>query len=74
MLAPFLTDQQRRLIDRPIDGRVFLRGPAGSGKTTAGVARLLHLLASGVAARSILLLVPQHTPPCAVPPSMPAGK
>ena len=61
MLAPFLTDQQRQIIERPIDGRVFLHGPAGSGKTTAGVARLLHLLAAGVDARSILLLVPQRT-------------
>ncbi|HUW15412.1 MAG TPA: DEAD/DEAH box helicase family protein, partial [Anaerolineae bacterium] len=56
-----LSDQQRALIERPIDGRVFLHGPAGSGKTTAGVARLLHLLAAGVDARSILLLVPQRT-------------
>jgi hypothetical protein len=40
---------------------LFLEGPAGSGKTTAGVARLLRLLAEGVPADSVLVLVPQRT-------------
>ncbi len=40
---------------------MFLEGPAGTGKTTAGVARLLHLLRTGIPGRSILLLVPQRT-------------
>jgi hypothetical protein len=39
----------------------FLEGPAGSGKTTAGVARLLALLESGVPASSILVMTPQRT-------------
>jgi hypothetical protein len=56
-----LSDHQRALIERPIDGRIFLEGPAGTGKTTAGVGRLLHLLASGVPGRSILVIVPQRT-------------
>jgi len=56
-----LSDAQRALADRPIAGRVFLEGPAGSGKTTAGVARLLSLLRAGVPARSILVLAPQRT-------------
>jgi hypothetical protein len=44
-----------------LDAKIFLEGPAGTGKTTAGVERLLHLMASGVLADSILLLVPQRT-------------
>jgi hypothetical protein len=53
--------QQRALVERPIAGRVFLEGPAGAGKTTAGVARLLHLLDAGVPGGSILVVVPQRT-------------
>ncbi|MGA9348285.1 MAG: UvrD-helicase domain-containing protein, partial [Anaerolineae bacterium] len=56
-----LTDQQLALINRPIESKIFLEGPAGTGKTTAGVGRLLHLLDSRVRARSILVLVPQRT-------------
>ena len=56
-----LSDQQLALVERPIDGRVFLEGPAGSGKTTAAVGRLVHLLVGGVLGESILVLVPQRT-------------
>ncbi len=56
-----LSERQRALIERPAKGKLFLSGAAGSGKTTAGVGRLLHLLASGVPARSILVLFPQRT-------------
>ncbi len=52
---------QRTLINRPTETKIFLEGPAGTGKTTAGVGRLLHLLDSRVRARSILVLVPQRT-------------
>ncbi len=55
-----LSDEQTALARLPLDSKVFLEGPAGAGKTTAGVARLLHLLASGVPAGSILVLVPQR--------------
>ena len=44
-----------------MDRRVFLEGPAGAGKTSAAVARLMHLLESGVPGQSVLLLVPQRT-------------
>lgn len=54
-----LTDSQRDLIARP--GRVFLEGAAGTGKTTAGVRRMLHLLQTGIPADEILVLVPQQT-------------
>jgi hypothetical protein len=39
----------------------WLEGPAGAGKTGLVVARLRHLLESGVSAASILVLVPQRT-------------
>jgi hypothetical protein len=41
--------------------RTFLRGPAGCGKTTAGIAHLLNLLSDGVSPDSILVMVPQRT-------------
>lgn len=56
-LAAFQVD----LIERPIDKKIFLQGPAGSGKTTTGVRRMLHLLEQGIPASSILVLVPQRT-------------
>ena len=56
-----LSYHQIALIEHPIERKLFLHGPAGTGKTTAGVGRLLHLLKSGVPARSILVLVPQRT-------------
>ncbi len=40
--------------------RIFLEGPAGCGKTTAGVARLQAMLAAGVPGAHILVLVPQR--------------
>lgn len=61
MTGQSLTTVQRALIDRPADAKIFLEGPAGAGKTTAGVARMLRLLESGVAARFMLVLVPQRT-------------
>lgn len=56
-----LTPHQQALVERPPTGALFLSGPAGSGKTTAAVARLLHLLADGVRADSVLVLTPQRT-------------
>ncbi len=56
-----LTADQLHLITSPVDTTIFLEGPAGSGKTTAGVERLLHLMANGIPGRNILLVVPQRT-------------
>ncbi len=56
-----LSPEQEDLIRRPIGGRCFLEGPAGTGKTTTGAGRLLHMLYEGVPAESILILVPQRT-------------
>jgi superfamily I DNA/RNA helicase len=58
---PSLTQKQQAVVERPVEGKVFLQGPAGSGKTTAGVQRMLHLLDSGVPAEAILVIVPQRT-------------
>ncbi|MCX7708136.1 MAG: hypothetical protein N2204_09025, partial [Anaerolineae bacterium] len=39
----------------------FLEGPAGAGKTTAAVARLMALLRAGVPGHQVLVLLPQRT-------------
>ena len=56
-----LLPEQLALVERPHDTKIFLEGPAGAGKTSVGVERLLHLMALGVPADSILLLLPQRT-------------
>jgi hypothetical protein len=59
-MAPIhLTPEQIELIEQPLEASIFLKGPAGSGKTTVGVERLLYLMAHEVQADSILLLLPQ---------------
>jgi hypothetical protein len=76
--SSYLTPDQLTVIEQPLDARIFLSGPAGTGKTTVGVERVLHLLENGVPGNQILLLVPQRT--LATPyyealhsPSAPAG-
>ena len=56
-----LTDSQQAVVAAPLHSKIFLEGPAGSGKTTAGVARLLYLMQHGVPADDVLILVPQRT-------------
>ncbi|MGB3903383.1 MAG: UvrD-helicase domain-containing protein [Anaerolineae bacterium] len=56
-----LSRQQLEVIQRPVESKIFLLGPAGAGKTTAGVGRLLHLLETGIRAESILVVAPQRT-------------
>ncbi len=56
-----LLSHQLTIVESPLSQKIFLEGPAGTGKTTTGVERLLFLMASGVRADSILLLVPQRT-------------
>lgn len=60
-MAVELRDDQRAVAQGAPSGSVFLQGPAGSGKTTAGIARLRHLLETGVPADSISVIVPQRT-------------
>jgi hypothetical protein len=55
-----LTPAQQQVIEA--EESLFLLGPAGTGKTTALSQRLLHLLASGEPAYTMLILVaePEH--------------
>jgi hypothetical protein len=52
---------QRLVVQSPVQGNIFLEGPAGTGKTTAGIERMLYLMNSGIPGSSILILVPQRT-------------
>ena len=52
---------QHQIIDSPLDLKLFVSGPAGTGKTTAGVERMRTLLAQGIPGESILMLTPQRT-------------
>jgi len=58
-----LTPQQQSLVTTPIGQpiSVFMEGPAGCGKTTVAVRRMLHLLETGVRADRILVWVPQRS-------------
>jgi hypothetical protein len=56
-----LTQDQIQIIEAPLGAKIFLQGPAGCGKTTAGVERMLYLMASGVPGGEILVLLPQRT-------------
>ncbi len=56
-----LSEQQRRVAEMPLDASIFLEGIAGTGKTTAAVARLEFLLRSGVPGGDILIVLPQRT-------------
>jgi hypothetical protein len=55
------SQRQLAVIHQPLQGWVFLEGPAGAGKTSAAVARVLHLLEAGASGESLLLLAPQRT-------------
>ncbi len=62
MILPFKLNKDQNSIARAkLKTTIFLEGAAGTGKTAAGVARLAHLLESGVSAGSILILLPQLT-------------
>jgi hypothetical protein len=74
----YFSPEQQAIISSPPSGKTFLYGPAGTGKTSAAVARLLRLVDMGVPADQILILVPQRT--LALPyydmlrqPNFPAG-
>ena len=58
---PELTPAQHAIITAPPDARLFLRGPAGAGKTTVAIERMKFLLENGVPAGQILVLTPQRT-------------
>ena len=52
---------QAEIISLPLERKLFLQGPAGSGKSSLAAARLRALLDAGVPGQSILVLVPQRT-------------
>src|SRR4030043_1034248 len=56
-----LSKAQHEVIHFPNHGKIFLEGLAGTGKTTAGIERMLYLMSSGIPGNSILILVPQRT-------------
>jgi len=56
-----LNPLQHQVIGFPFHTRVFLSGPAGTGKTTAGVERMRYLLSQGIPGESILMIAPQLT-------------
>jgi len=58
---PSLTIPQSQIVESPLDLKVFVSGPYGTGKTTAGVERMRYLLTQGAPADSILMLTPQRT-------------
>ncbi len=55
-----LSPTQQQVIQLPANAKIFLEGPAGCGKTTVGVERMLHLMEAGVPGSSILVMVPQR--------------
>jgi len=62
-LLELLTPEQNNVALAPVDDprTTFLEGPAGCGKTSTAVQRLLYLLDVGVPADSILVWVPQRS-------------
>jgi hypothetical protein len=58
---PDLSPAQRSIVEGSLDQHIFVSGPAGTGKSTAGVQRLEYLLSRGIAGESILVLTPQRT-------------
>lgn len=56
-----LSSAQWQVIELPTSSKIFLEGPAGTGKTTVGIERMLYLMNAGVPGSSILVLVPQRT-------------
>jgi len=56
-----LSRDQIKIIESDLDSTMFLYGPAGTGKSTAGLERLNYLVRNGIPGNRILLLFPQRT-------------
>ena len=52
---------QLQIIESPLNSKIFVSGPMGSGKTTAAVERMRYLLAQGVPGDQILMLAAQRS-------------
>jgi hypothetical protein len=61
MIPLDLAPRQLDVAHAPPARRIYAEGVAGTGKTTAAVARLTHLLDAGVPADAILVVTPQRT-------------
>jgi hypothetical protein len=61
MSLPSVSQIQRQVIQLPTNSKIFLEGPAGTGKTTVGIERMLQLMNTGVPGNTILVFVPQRT-------------
>ncbi len=55
-----MTSAQQQLIDLPIEDSIFIKGPAGSGKTTGAISRIYKLL-THFRGDQLLILVPQRS-------------
>ena len=55
------TQPQIQIAKSSFTSRIFVRGLAGTGKTTAASARLSYMLQQGIAAESILIITPQRS-------------
>ena len=56
-----LTNDQVKLLKQSPESKIFLEGPAGAGKTTAGVHWLKKLIQNGIPPQEILVFVPQRS-------------
>jgi len=56
-----LTSEQKNLLSLDLRSKIFLMGPGGTGKTTAGIQWLKKLIEAGIPLHEILLFVPQRT-------------
>ncbi|MCX6054683.1 MAG: hypothetical protein NTZ74_07205 [Chloroflexi bacterium] len=56
-----LSPEQKNIVRLPVPSSVFLKGQAGSGKSTAAVERMMFLIDQGIPADTILVLVPQRS-------------
>lgn len=56
-----LSDSQLEIALAALDHKCFLEGLSGTGKTTAAVGRLIHLLKTGSWPDSILVIIPQSS-------------
>jgi hypothetical protein len=61
MNRKLLSESQEEIIHIDTTSKVFVEGPAGSGKTTIAVLRLEKLIESGIRGENFLVLVPQRT-------------
>jgi hypothetical protein len=52
---------QEQIARASLNSKIFLSGPTGCGKTTAGVERMKYLLEQRLRADSLLILTPQRT-------------